>query len=384
MTPAQGLSQQPQGVTAMTRWKILLLAAALGSLLLAGCAPSGPKLRVLWPPPPDQPRLEWLGVYSSQDSFPKTGFQVFLEGVLGKPPLAVFKSPYGIVADDKGVVYVSDMHDHNLRVYDMNARTVNYYSKEAIFGAPRGLALDPAGNLYVADAEKGRVLVFAPDKTPLKSIGSPDELKNPAYLAINPRLGRLYVSDSKAQQIVVYSLKGERLFAFGSRGSAEGEFNFPQGMAIDAEDRLFVADSLNARIQVFDADGKFQRLFGERGDQFYQFESPKALAFDSEGNLWVADVRRPSIYTYTPDGKVLLVTGTAARSSHPMSFSNPSSIFIDRNDRLYITDLVNKRFSVWQYLTGAYLAQHPVTEADLQAIRDEAKRIQELQQKQQK
>jgi DNA-binding beta-propeller fold protein YncE len=347
-----------------------ILGGLLAVALLGGCAAREQGLpRIFWPPPPDQPRMEWIGVYASQDDFPKTPGEKRAEALLGKPPLAVFKSPYGIVADGRGTVYVSDMHDRNLRVYDFNNRTVNYFSKEPIFDSPRGLALDGEGNLYVVDLKAHKVFVFAPGKTPLRVFGA-EILKAPLFIALNQRLGRVYVSDPGRHKIAVFDLQGNHLFDIGEVGEKPGQFYSPQGLAIDREDRLFVADTLNARIQVLDADGNFIRMFGERGDQPHQFESPKDLAFDSEGNLWVADNRRPSIYTYTPDGAFLLVTGGAERSTHKMAFSNPVAIFIDANDRLYVTDLLNKRFSVWQYLSKAFLERHPISPEELRRTQE--------------
>ena len=64
----------------------------------------------------------------------------------------------------------------------------------------------------------------------------------------------------------------------------------------------------------------------------------------------------------------MLTTGTGNPSSHKMGFGMPSSIFIDANDRIYVADSLNKRFSVWQYLSKAYLAKYPVTDKDNDAL----------------
>lgn len=346
-----------------------LLALTL-ALLLSGCAP--PKRpRVLWPVSPDTPRIEWLGTYASQDEFPKTGLQSFFEGLLGKPELAVFQSPFGIVSDGQGIVYVADNIDHNLRVYDLNNHTVNYFSKDPLFDRPAGLALDAAGNLYVVDIGRRSVTVFDRERRPLRTIGSPEELQTPAYIEIDEARDRIYVSDPRANRIVVYNLAGVKQREIGPELVKDATYLFnPQGMAIDKEGNLFIAEVLASRISVVAPDGTFLRSFGERGDAFYQFEAPKDLAFDSDGNLWVVDNRRTQIYTYAPDGTVLLTTGSATRSANALDFAAPTAIHIAPDDSIYVSDRMNRRFSVWRYLSERYLAEHPFTPAE-QAYLDE-------------
>lgn len=340
---------------------------ALLVLFCFGCAQKE-RPRILFPPPPDTSRIEFIGVYASEDDFEKTALQKFQDSIIGSSASAFFKTPYGIVSDSNGVVYISDIHARNLRVYDFNNKTVEYYLPQSVFSLPLGLALDARGRLYVADGERGKVLVFGPDRTPLFSFGTEAELTRPAYLTINEQLGRIYVSDGQSHRIVVYDLSGKHLFSFGKGGGGDGEFYSPQGSAFGPDGNLYVADQFNTRIQVLDPEGNFVRKFGERGDQVFQFETPKDVAFDSDGNLYVVDGRRGHIMTYTPEGRLLLVTGGESLTSHGLGFGGPRSIFIDMHDRIYVADMINRRFSVWQYLSATYLEKHPITEEDINLL----------------
>lgn len=347
----------------------LIFSALLGSaLVLGGCAPEVKSSRILWPPPPEQARLEFVGVLASDQDFAKSTGAKLLSRIAGETPRSVFKSPFGIASNGKGIVYVSDLHGRNVQVFNFHKRSVEPFAGNSEILEPLGLDLDGEENLYVADAGRGVVLIFSPQGTLLRTISDPSIIESPAYLAINHKLGRLYASDGRGHKIVVFDLQGKELLRFGQRGKGDGEFFSPQGMAIDAQGRLYVADFLNARIQVFDADGQFLRTFGKRGDRFYDFEAPKDLAIDSDGNLFVVDNRRSAIYTYNPEGEVLLVTGSDKRTAHPLGFSSPTAIDIDGQDRIFVTDLLNRRFSVWQYLNEDYLEKYPITEQDLAAI----------------
>lgn len=352
----------------MKMLNFLKINLVLGVFLLSGCAAAPTLPRLVWPPPPEQPRLEFIGAYSAVEDFPKSSGQLLTEKLTGKQVLPAFKTPFGIASDGQGTVYVSDIHDRNLRVVDMKAPSIEYFTKDFLFATPLGLTVDSRGNLYVADGAKGKVFVFGPGKTPLFTFGTPEVISKPAYLAINEKLGRLYVSDGNGHQIVVFDLQGKHLFSFGKMGSGAGELYSPQGVAIDPAGNIYVADMLNARIQIFDADGKYLNKFGARGDQIWQFDRPKALAFDSEGHLYVLDSRKAAIIIYDTEGKLLLTTGTGTPSTHKMGFGLPSSIFIDANDRIYVADGLNKRFSVWQYLSQAYLSKHPITDKDREEL----------------
>ena len=341
----------------MTLRRTIFLLLFLITLLTACTPPTRP--RVLWPVSPATPRIEWLGTFASQDDFPKISGQNFREFILGRTEPKTFKSPYGIASDRQGRIYIADALDANLRVYDLKTRTIEYYSEDPVFSRPAGLAIDAADNLYVVDSDMAVVLVFDKNRRPLRSIGVANELKSPAYIAIDAPRARIYVSDPKANKIVIYDRFGKKEREIGAQGSSSYRFSSPQGMAIDKAGRLYVAEMLGAKISVFDVEGNYLRSFGERGDAHYQFEAPKDLAFDSDGNLWVLDARRAQIYTYTPEGVLLLVTGTSGPSTHPLGFSTPTAIFIGADDRIYVTDRINLRFSMWHYFSERYLQEHP-------------------------
>jgi DNA-binding beta-propeller fold protein YncE len=347
-----------------------LLLACLAAVLLAGCAAPPPRPRILWPPPPETPRIEFIGAYRSQLDFEQTRGERFIRLLVGKMPEAAFQSPFGIAADGEGRVFIGDIHDHNVKIFDFNDKSVNFLSKTPLFETPLGMDRDRAGNLYVCDGAKGAVLVFDPQGQPLRSIGTKETIGKPAFLDLNEKLGRIYVSDGIGHRIVVYDLQGKHLFSFGGLGNDDGYFYSPQGVAIDSQGRVYVADHFNARIQYFDADGNFLGKFGERGDAVRQFEGPKGLAFDSEDNLYVLDGRRTFVYVYAPDGDLRMTFGSEAPSQHPLGFAAPRGVFVDRNDRIYVTDLTNHRFVVWQYLSKGYLEKHPVTEEDMKRLQE--------------
>lgn len=355
---------------------IKILSFVIGGWLLAlaaGCSVP-PHPAVYWPAPPETPRLQWINTIYSEDSFEKTGSQMFMENMLGKPDLSFFHKPFGIASDGEGLVYVGDTDLGNIRVYDFNNKTNHLYTEQSSFGLLLGLAIDSKKNLYAIDGALQKITVFSPERIPLFSFGSGKDFYKPAYLAINEQLGRIYVTDSVGHKVVVFNMSGEFQFSFGSWGPGKGQFYSPQGIAVDSKNQVYVSDTLNARVEIFDGDGKFLSEFGERGDQEWQFEGPTGIAVDSEGHLYVLDARKAALFVYQPDGSLLLAMG-GRPSTSALGFSLPLGLSIDVNDRIFITDAMNRSLTIWQYLTPAYLRLNPLDRAAMAATERRVEQI---------
>ncbi len=334
------------------------------TLLLGVCA-APPQPRFFWPLPPLTPRLEFKGAYYSEGQIPKKGWGKLSAEVMGVNPETAFEAPYDVASSGDGVVYVTDIIASNVRVFDFNKRKVTLLSKVPI-PTPYGLSLDGQGNLYVASPKARAILVYSPQGEMLRSIGGDGALVKPVRVALNERLGRLYVSDVERHQLKIFDLaEGRLLKTIGKRGVEAGEFNEPGGIAVGSDDRVFVLDVLGARVQVFDAEGNFLAQFGERGDSPTTFERPKDLAIDSEGHLFITDVKKGAILVFSSEGDPLLFLGAGQPSRRDLAFALPTGVWVDPEGAIYVADLINRRFVIWQLLTPAYLAKEPIGPDDI-------------------
>lgn len=342
--------------------------------ILAGCADKT-RERVLWPPPPNEPKLEFIDIIVSERSFKKGRWEKGLEKVVGELPETRMRKPMGIASAGDGVVYVADFDANMVRVYDLNQGTLSSYTDKPVFKQPIGLAIDSRQRLYVAASGSSAILVFGADRQPLFSFGSREIIRLPVFLALDEKHDRIYVTDGGNHQVVVFDLAGNHLFSFGRKGGGDGDFRAPQGIAVDSRGRIYVADMLNARIQVFDPEGKFLTVIGGRGLQPGSFEAPRGLAIDSDDNLYVMDGRKATMLIFRTDGALLMEIGGKI-TDHPLGFSMPVGIWIDHLDCIYIADMMNLRFTIWQYLSSTYLQAHPVTGEELERLQ---KRVEEVQ-----
>src|SRR5262245_62144988 len=102
--------------------------------------------------------------------------------------------------------------------------------------------------------------------------------------------------------------------AWGSRGSGNGQFIYPVGVATDAEGNVYVADMDNHRIQKFTSDGTYLTQWGSYGGGNGQFHDLAGLATDAAGNVYVTD-NNEHIQKFTSDGTYLTQWGSGGCGS---------------------------------------------------------------------
>lgn len=319
---------------------------------LAGCAtPCGPVVTpapapLVWPRPPDAPRVRLLGeVRRDAGDPPSPGFwQVVF---YGRPEPRVMSHPYAVaVHADGNRVAVADTHGACVHVYDLERRT--HVWLEACGAAGDGLQC-PVGvawagdSLCVADSKRHGLAIYGAGGDG-RWVGR-DVLKRPAGLAWCAKTGVLYVSDAAEHALFGFERSGTVVGRFGSRGSEAGQFNTPGGVACGPDDRIAVADSLNFRVQLLGLDGSPIGVFGRKGDAAGDLALPKGVAFDAQGNLWVVDAQFENVQAFSPKGELLMAFGQEGRG--PGEFWLPAGICIDARHRMWVADCYNRRIQVF-------------------------------------
>ena len=172
------------------------------------------------------------------------------------------KRPAGVTIDSAGQVYVADVLDGMIVMFDAEGRFIGRRGSKANedgrFNRPLSVAIGPGGEMLVVDSMNFRVEVQDRDGALLGTIGAigdaPGYFARPRGVAVD-RQGRVFVSDAAFDNIQVFDLTGNLLTHFGGAGGKPGQFNLPAGLFIDRGGRLFVADSYNHRVQVLELGG---------------------------------------------------------------------------------------------------------------------------------
>ena len=341
-------------------WKYLagpcVLAAAL-FLAGAGCGSDQSMLlksagtTVVWPKPPEQPRVRYLGSVSTESDMQKQGS--LLDGLgnllFGAKPVGVLVSPYAVAVDPTGILYVVDSAGAAVHAFNLRTRDYHQFSalgKGAKLQKPIALAT-LADRVYVVDSVLHEVCVFKKTGEFVSSFGQ-SQLERPAGIACRRPEGTIYVADAGNHALYVFDDGGRFIRNIGTRGIDPGQFNFPTHLCIDNVGQLYVSDTLNYRVQVFGRDDKFLKIFGQQGDRPGNFAHPCGIATDAAANIYVVDRQFENVQVFDSQGRILMAFGE--EGSGPGEFWLPAGIFVDAHDRIYVADSYNKRVQVFELL----------------------------------
>src|ERR1044071_5358933 len=131
------------------------------------------------------------------------------------------------------------------------------------------------------------------------------------------------------------------LNSFGHAGVGPGEFNRPEGLCVDAQNRGYVADSCNHRIQIFSSDGKFIRAYGKAGSGKGELSYPYDICVDAAGRQYVCEFGNSRIQVFDASDRSIEIIG--GPGAEPGRFSNPWGVALDSAGNLYVADSQNPR-----------------------------------------
>lgn len=348
--------------------KLCNVLLVLVLFLISGCAAPQAKIRYVWPLPPDEPKIEYLGVYKSAKDIQAASFSSMLLGDEVSP--VSLQNPQTAAGDGRGRVYVSDLKLAAVVIFDFNTHAVSLLGGEGdsgTFGQPTGIAFDGDGFIYVADSAKTKIMVFTPDGKPYGNIAFSAQLKSIGFIAIDKQRKRIIVPDTKDHKVHIADFKGSIIASVSTfKSPQEDGFNRPTAVAVLPNGDIAVADSLNARVVILSPDGTFLSKFGERGDNPGQFNIIQGIAVDSNGYLYITDSRANRFSIMDSKGKTYLVIGSGGNSlQHIGVFQVPFGISIDQNDTIYIAEKYYARFQKFQFITTDYLAKNPIIPVNL-------------------
>ncbi|MCP4078457.1 MAG: 6-bladed beta-propeller [Gammaproteobacteria bacterium] len=312
-----------------------------------------PELQSVWPAPPQQARIRYLGSLKSRKggSDKKLSFSDVLLGKKQVDDVNILTKPYGVHSNSNGKVFVTDTGKSGLVVFDLKQNSLSYWGKSGpgLLKGPLGVTSDAQGNVYVSDNIDKRVVIFDKDGNYQNAYGGKDVLANPTGLVFIDDSQLLYVVDVKKHQIIVFNTEGEVEFTIGERGNEPGQFNFPTNISQDAKNSLLlVADSMNFRVQVFKADGTFVKTFGKNGNGPGDFSRLKGIGVDTEGHIYAVDAAFNNFQIMNQQGQLLLAVGRASLESD--GFYLPAGLHVDRKNHIFVADQHNRRIQMFEFI----------------------------------
>lgn len=345
-----------------TRLVLSASLAAASLMLVAGCASSnsgGAKAAAakpigsyaFWPLAPDEPRIQYLGSFSSSEDVAPTESSDLERIVFGKDAVktAYVNKPYGVAMRD-GKIYVCDIRAKALVVLDLAKKQTRLVGVTGVnrLERPVAVALGDDGSAYVADGVHAAIFVFDRNERFVRAMTIP-KLK-PSSLALAGN--KLYVADIARQQVLVIDREsGKELGAIGTVGDEDGQFRLPVGIGLDKAGNIYVADMMRCKVQKFSSDGKFLGSLGEQGDHAGGFARPKHLAVDPEGIIYVVDAGFQNVQMFNDKFQLLMHFG--AGGNFPGAMNLPVGVAVTDSGLDLFKDRIHPGFKARRLIVVA-------------------------------
>ncbi len=324
----------------------------------------------------------------------------------GPAVLARLSRPKGLVLDAAGNLFFADYLNYRIRKIDRATAIITTVAGNgqrptaddygpaiaARLYYPRAVVCDTVGNMFVADAFNQRIIKISATSGTTETVagdgtygysGDGDlavyaQLFNPSGVALDSS-GNLFISDSDNHVVrkvdagtgEISTVAGNGYGSGGDNGPAiNAGLEEPLGIAIDSTGNLYIADSYNQRIRKVDAQTKIITTVAGNGNKGYsgdgrpaiesQLAYPSSVAVDTNSNLYISDTSNNCIRRV--DGKTGLISTVAGTGSPGFSGDGhaataarlwePHHLVLDSHGNLFIADYFNDRIRRVDAATG--------------------------------
>jgi sugar lactone lactonase YvrE len=211
------------------------------------------------------------------------------------------------------------------------------------------VAIDASDRVFIVNRSPHPVMVFDREGKFLYSFG--EGFFKRAHGCCITRDGLFYCTDDENHTVSSFTLDGTLLSTIGRPGKAsdtgyhkkstvpEGiativrgapPFNRPTGVALNSKGEIFVSDGYgNARIHKFSSDGELLLSWGEPGTGPGQFRLPHSVWVDRNDRLWITDWQNNRLQIFSENGEFI---------EEWTDLAGPSDIFIDDNNIVYVSE----------------------------------------------
>ena len=204
-----------------------------------------------------------------------------------------FKYPCGVAFDNNNELHVTDKNNHRVQKFDTHG---NYLLQYGSKGDKDGQLINPIGiaahlnRVYVADRDNKRISVFQNDGKFSGIIGE-HQLSQYFDITVNTN-SEILVADWGHHCIYVFSLDGHCINNITPCvETGRLELKDPCSITTDSNGYILVADTSthNHRISIFDKIGYCIRCFGSKGSNDGQFKFPRGIATGANDHIYISD-----------------------------------------------------------------------------------------------
>ena len=172
-----------------------------------------------------------------------------------------YSDPHQIAIDSLGNVYLPDAAGNKVIKFDGNGKFITNWgikgTTEGQFHKPHGVAIDSADNIYITDMLNSRIQKFDSNGNFITTWGT-EGTNQGQFTEVIPGIDTdysnddVYVVDKEGANVQKFSNNGKFIAKWGTKGGGDGQFYEPEDIAINPKiGTVYVTDTGNSRIQIF-------------------------------------------------------------------------------------------------------------------------------------
>ena len=254
--------------------------------------------------------------------------------------------PWGIAFGKNGMWAVADSTKHCVYIFDGQDQLIrkvgSYGNGNGQLNKPEGVTFDSNNHLYVADYWNNRVQVFDMNGKYLQQFNSSEsgngQLNHPIGITIHNN--KVFVTEDCNRRISVFHINGQFSHIIG-----KGQLGSPYDVTVNTNNQLLVADYSHHCIYTFTLDGNYVSKFATRGSDKGQLDTPYSLTIDLYGFILVAEYGNNRVSIFNKDGKFIHCFGSSG--SDDGKFNHPLGVAISPNGNIYVSDYGNNRVQIF-------------------------------------